>query len=139
MTTGLKDKVLAVISDHQIGTLATIRGQKPYSRFMIFYNDDLTLFAASNSQTIKVDDMKQNPHVHILLGYGGDKLHDNYVEMEATASIEESQELKNKFWNESLKRWIPSADDPEYVLLRFTPDSILYYEEAGKEPQELSL
>jgi general stress protein 26 len=139
MTNTLKDKVTELFSHHKIGTLATIRDNKPFSRFMIFNHDGLTLYTATNEHAHKAEDIAQNPNVHILLGYDRDSDHEHYVEIEAEASVEESAELKKKFWSEELRHWIASPDDPEYLLLKLKPVTILYYEKPGKEPQELSL
>ncbi|TMU85022.1 general stress protein [Bacillus sp. BHET2] len=133
----LKEKIVELFSHHKIGTLATIRDNKPYSRFMMFDHDDLILYTATNEHAHKAENISQNPHVHILLGYDRDSDHEHYVEIEAEASIEQSKELKEKFWNEKLKHWITSSDDPEYMLLKLTPKTILYYEKPGAEPQEL--
>ncbi|MGF2615063.1 general stress protein [Rossellomorea vietnamensis] len=139
MSLTLKEKIVELISIHKVGTLATIRNNRPYSRFMMFYNEELTLFTATNQHAHKAEDIAQNPHVHILLGFDRDSDHAHYVEIEAEAEIEKSEELKDKFWNEYLKPWITAPDDPEYMLLKLTPKTILYYERTGKEPQELSL
>jgi general stress protein 26 len=139
MTNTLKDKVAELFSHHKVGTLATIRDSKPYSRFMMFNNEELTLYTATNEHAHKAEDIAQNPNVHILLGYDRDSDHEHYVEIEAKASVEESAELKKKFWSEQLKHWIASPEDPEYMLLKLTPVTILYYEKPGKEPQELTL
>jgi general stress protein 26 len=139
MSQTLKEKILELFSNHKVGTLATIRNNQPYSRFMMFYNDELTLFTATNQHAHKAEDIAQNPQVHILLGYDRDSNHEHYVEIEAAAELEKSAELKEKFWNDYLKPWITAPDDPEYMLLRLTPKTILYYERVGKEPQELSL
>ncbi len=139
MTESLKEKVLDLFSHHKIGTLATVRNDRPYSRFMMFFNQELTLYTASNQHAHKAEDMAQNPHVHILLGYDRDSDHKHYVEVEATAEVEESKELKKKFWDDYLKHWIADAEDPEYMLLKLTPKTILYYEKEGDEPQELSI
>jgi general stress protein 26 len=138
MTITLKDKVADLFSHHKVGTLATIRDNKPYSRFMMFNSEDLTLYTATNEYAHKADDIAQNPNVHVLLGYGRDSGHEHYVEIEAKASVEESAERKEKFWSEQLKHWIASPEDPEYLLLKLTPVTILYYEKPGKEPQELT-
>ncbi|XXM70635.1 pyridoxamine 5'-phosphate oxidase family protein [Lysinibacillus sphaericus] len=139
MTNTLKDKVKELFSHHKTGTLATIRDNKPYSRFMIFNHDDLTLYTATNEHAHKAEDIAQNPNVHILLGWDLGSDHEHYVEIEAEASVEGSAELKKKFWSEELMHWTASPDDPEYLLLKLKPVTILYYEKPGKEPQELSL
>ncbi|WP_078408416.1 pyridoxamine 5'-phosphate oxidase family protein [Priestia abyssalis] len=137
MSEELKNKVLTILSNHKIGTLATIQDNRPYSRFMIFFHEDLVLYTATNKDTHKVDEIKQNPNVHVLLGYEGKGWNDSYVEIEATAAISDNQELKNKYWNDYLTEWLSSPDDPDYVLLQLTPGSIRYYEKAGSKPEVL--
>ncbi|MFC0272889.1 pyridoxamine 5'-phosphate oxidase family protein [Metabacillus herbersteinensis] len=139
LTDSIKNTVIKMLNEHKIGTLSTIRQNKPYSRFMLFFHVDLILYTATNKQTHKVEDIKENPNVHILLGYEGKGWQDAYVEIEGTSSIEESKELKERFWSQQLKEWINGADDSNYLLLKITPDSIRYYEKAGSEPQVLNL
>jgi general stress protein 26 len=137
MSEELKNKVLTILHDHKVGTLATIQNDRPYSRFMMFFHEDLVLYTATNKDTHKVDEIKQNPNVHVLLGYEGKGWNDSYLEVEATASISDNKELKEKFWNDHLKEWMNSPDDPEYVLLQLMPEAIRYYEKAGSKPQVL--
>ncbi len=135
----LKAKLLELIQNHKVGTLATISHQKPFSRFMLFFNDDLVLYTATNKNTHKVEDMKENPHVHILLGNNCKSWDNPYVEVEGTVSVEESMELKEKFWNDHLKSWIPGADDPSYLLLKITPTHYRYFQNSLSEAETLSL
>ncbi|WP_404826830.1 hypothetical protein [Priestia flexa] len=37
----VKQKVLSILDNYKVGTLATIQNNKPYSRFMMFSHDDL--------------------------------------------------------------------------------------------------
>lgn len=133
----VKQKVLSILDNYKVGTLATIQNNKPYSRFMMFSHDDLVLYTATNKNAHKVDDIQSNPYVHILLGYDDQGWNDPYVEIEAKALIEDNKELKETFWNDHLKEWINSPDDPNYVLLQLTPENIRYFEKAGSEPEEL--
>ncbi|TYR79200.1 general stress protein [Priestia megaterium] len=137
MSDDVKQKILSVLSNYKIGTLATIQNNKPYSRFMMFSNEDLILYTATNKNTHKVEDIKKNSHVHVLLGYDSQGWNEPYVEIEAKAKVEENKQLKDKFWNDHLKEWISSTDDPNYVLLQLTPEYIRYFEKAGSTPQEL--
>lgn len=139
MSEDLKNKLLEVVQNHKVGTLATISQNKPFSRFMLFFNEDLVLYTATNKDTHKVEDINTNPNVHILLGNDCKGWDDPYVEVEGTVMVEESKELKEKFWNEHLKSWIPSADDPNYMLLKISPSSYRYFEKSSSEPETLSL
>ncbi|MDZ5473538.1 pyridoxamine 5'-phosphate oxidase family protein [Bacillus sp. 31A1R] len=135
----LKQKVMDMFEKHQVGTLATIRNGKPYSRFMLFFHEDLTLYAATNKETHKVEDMESNPNVHILLGLDAKGFSSAYCEIEATASVEDSNDLRTKYWNDHLKEWMSGPDDPNYVLLKLQPDLIRYFDKAGSKPEELTL
>ena len=120
----LKQTIIKILDDHQIGTMATVEQDKPYSRYMTFFHDDVTLYTATNKQTHKVEDIKQNSHVHILLGYTFDGTSDQYIEIEGEASIHDEAEMKQRLWNEKLAPWFSGPDDPNYTVLKITPIEI---------------
>lgn len=138
MSADLKEKVLTIIKNHKVGTFATIKNNRPHSRFMLFYNEDTTLYTVTNKDTHKATDLMTNPYAHILLGYECKGWNDTYVEIEAKASVEESMELKQRFWNDKLSEWLNGPDDPNYLLLKLSPDTIRYFEKAGSQPQVLN-
>ncbi|MCV5403391.1 pyridoxamine 5'-phosphate oxidase family protein, partial [Escherichia coli] len=84
------------------------------------------LYVATDRQSKKITDIENNPNVHVLLGREGKKLDEDYIEVEGLASIEEDSTLKNKFWNNSLKRWLLGPEDPNYVLIKINPDTNEY-------------
>ncbi|CQR48359.1 General stress protein 26 [Paraliobacillus sp. PM-2] len=120
----VKETVLKILDDHQIGTLATVEGNKPYSRYMTFFHDELTLYTATNIQTHKVKDIETNPHVHILIGYTFDGTGDEYIEIEGEASIHQEEDMKKRLWNDHLKPWFEGPEDPNYTVLKITPIEI---------------
>ncbi|MDX7989582.1 general stress protein, partial [Xenorhabdus sp. 12] len=77
-----------------------------HSAFMMFFHEDFVLYVATDRKSKKITDIEKNPNVHVLLGREGKKLDEDYIEVEGLASIEEDSTLKNKFWNNSLKRWL---------------------------------
>src|SRR5699024_7818889 len=75
-----------ILTDNNIGTMATVRDNKPMSRYMYFYNDGLTLYTYTRKGTYKVEDLEKNPNTHILLGYEErEGLGERYVEIEGKA------------------------------------------------------
>lgn len=64
----LKEKIIEVIDANKVGTLATVKGSRPHSRYMTFFNDNLTLYTPTNKETHKAEEVDENPNVHILLG-----------------------------------------------------------------------
>ncbi|MBO0997129.1 pyridoxamine 5'-phosphate oxidase family protein [Bacillus sp. SD075] len=135
----IKEKVLNIIRDHKIGVLSSVKNNKPYSRYMTFFNDELTLYTPTSGKTEKIDEIEKNPNVHILIGYDNEGLGDSYLEISGTSKINDSQELKDKLWNESFEDWFEGPKDPNYLFLQIKPESIRLMNNNGEPPQELSL
>ncbi|MFJ7992393.1 pyridoxamine 5'-phosphate oxidase family protein [Peribacillus frigoritolerans] len=135
----IKEKVLNIIRDHKIGVLSSVENNKPHSRYMTFFNDDLTLYTPTSGKTEKIDEIEKNPNVHILIGYDNEGLGDSYLEISGTSKINDSQELKDKLWNESFEKWFEGPKDPNYLILQIKPESIRLMNNNGEPPQELSL
>lgn len=135
----IKEKVLNIICDHKIGVLSSVENNKPHSRYMTFFNDDLTLYTPTSGKTEKIDEIEKNPNVHILIGYDNEGLGDSYLEISGTSKINDSQELKDKLWNESFEQWFEGPKDPNYLILQIKPGSIRLMNNNGEPPQELSL
>lgn len=107
---------------------------------MMFFHEDFVLYVATDRNSKKVADIRQNSNVHVLLGREGKKWDENYIEIEGTASIEEDPSLKNKFWNNGLKRWLLGPEDPNYVLIKINPTTIYYIDSDGvTQPEFLRL
>src|SRR4029077_20077988 len=94
----LKNKVLEIISDHRTGVLSSVENNKPHSRYMTFYHEDLTLYTPTKRDTEKTDEIKKNPSVSVLLGYEEKGQSDTYVEISGKSTINDSQHIKNQFW-----------------------------------------
>lgn len=135
MSIELKEKILSIYRDYSVGVFSTIDQSRPFARFMMFFHEDLTLYTATNKHTHKVEELKKNPYVHVLLGNSAQQFDSPYIEVEAKASFEESPDLKTQFWTEHLNKWIESPDDPNYVLLKLEPEKILYFPDSGSEPE----
>ncbi|ESU32746.1 hypothetical protein G3A_09780 [Bacillus sp. 17376] len=134
----LKEKVTQVLGESKVGTLATVVGNKPHSRYMTFFNEDLTLYTPTSKETYKAEEIERNPNVHILLGYEGEGMGDAYIEVQGKASIREDQSIKEKFWNEKMQKWIESPQDPDYIILEIKPETIRLMNDNGK-PETMNL
>ncbi|MDF2039402.1 pyridoxamine 5'-phosphate oxidase family protein [Bacillus sp. CMF12] len=135
----LKEKIINVLKNSKIGTLSTIRNNKPYSRYMTFFNDNLTLFTPTSIQTDKADEIKANPNVHVLVGYEGEGFGDPYVEIEGTASINDSVDLKEKLWNKNMEPWFDGPNDSNLIVLEIKPDKITLMNTKENSPRTLDL
>lgn len=135
----MKDKVLKILDKNKLGTMATVQYNKPHSRYMTFFHDELNLYTATSKETHKVEEIEKNPYVHILIGYEGEGLGDSFLEIEGKASINESNDLKRKLWNEEFEHWFKGPDDPNYIILSIAPTQIRLMNNKGKKPEYLEL
>lgn len=139
MSKDLKEKVINIISEHKIGVLSSVENNKPHTRYMTFYNNNLTLYTPTKRDTEKIEEIEKNPAVSVLLGYEENGLNDAYVEITGTASLNDSQQLKDQYWDESYKKWFEGPEDPNYVFLQIKPETVRILNMVGEPPQELTL
>lgn len=135
----LKEKISQVLGDSKVGTLATVVGNKPHSRYMTFFHEDFTLYTPTSKETYKAEEIEENPYVHILLGYEGAGMGDAYIEVQGKAVIREDQSLKDQFWNEKMKKWIESPNDPDFIILEIKPEMIRLMNDENSQPEILKL
>ncbi|MBT2583517.1 pyridoxamine 5'-phosphate oxidase family protein [Planococcus sp. ISL-109] len=135
----LKKAALQILEDSMIGTLATIKDNKPHSRYMTFFNDEFTLYTATSKQTQKVDELEKNPNAHILLGYEGEGEGDSFLEIEGQMSLRDDREMIDKVWTEHLRGWFEGPDDTNLIILAITPSRVRLMNRKGKEPQTIEL
>ena len=135
----LKGKILKVISDHKTGILSTVENNKPHSRYMTFYNDDLILYTPTKRDTEKMGELDKNPFVSVLLGFEEKGQNDSYVEITGTAAMNDSPEVKKKYWDKSFEKWFTGPEDRNYVFLEIKPETIRLLNLNDEPPQELNL
>lgn len=135
----LRQEVIKVLDESKVGTLSTVQNNKPHSRYMTFFHDNLTLYTPTSKETHKAEEINNNPNVHILLGYAGEGYGDAYVEVEGTAKLNETDELKKELWNEHFAKWFEGPEDPNYVVLEIKPSLVRLMNKEDKEPQTLQL
>lgn len=120
----IKNEILRILSEYRMGTLTTMKGDQPYSRFMIFRNEGFLLHTISSKNTEKVEDILKNPKVHILFGFEGGGYGKPYLEITAIATIHDEKEMKEHFWHDNFLKYISGPDDPNYIVIRCEPKTI---------------
>lgn len=135
----LKQKVLNLLDEQKVGTLATVEQNQPHTRYMTFFHEGLTLYTPTSKETHKAEEIEKNPNVHILIGYSGEGFGDTYAEIEGTATLTDDPELIDRLWSDEMEKWFKGKDDPNLVILKIDPTSIRYMNEGSRTPAELSL
>ncbi|APT15597.1 general stress protein [Staphylococcus epidermidis] len=112
-----------VLSSSKIGVLSTAHHNKPNSRYMVFYNDDLNLYTKTNINSLKVEEIENNPDAHILLGYN-ETTNNSFVEIDATIEVVKDQKVIDWLWETQDKTFFNSKEDSELCVLKVIPRSI---------------
>lgn len=134
-----KETAQKILENSHVGTMATVQGGKPFSRYMTFFSQDFTMYTATSKKTEKVDELESNPNTHILIGYHDDGYGDAYLEVAGTVTISDDKQLKEKIWNDHMKPWFEGPDDPDLVILKVSPDSIRLMNKKGEPPQTIDV
>lgn len=112
-----------VLNSSKIGVLSTAHHNKPNSRYMVFYNDDLNLYTKTNINSLKVEEIENNSDAHILLGYN-ETTNNSFVEIDATIEVVKDQKVIDWLWETQDKTFFNSKEDPELCVLKVIPRSI---------------
>lgn len=132
-----RDKALKIIENNNIGTMSTVSGDKPVSRYMTFFNEGFILYTLTDKRTHKVEDLEKNPYTFILLGYESGLLNKNYVEIAGQASITDDRSLIEHLWSPYMKLIFEGKDDPNIVVLKIQPDTVVL--RGTKDPEVISI
>lgn len=135
----IRKNIEKILQDSHIGTMATVKNNKPHSRYMTFFNRELTLFTPTAGNTDKTDEIEENPYTHIIIGYEGEGFGDEYVEYEGKVRFNHSEELKKELWNDDMKIYFEGPMDPNYTLLEIHPIGIRLMNKKGESPRELEI
>lgn len=120
----INDEISRILRESRIGTLSTMKGDQPFTRYMIFRNEGYLLYAISSKQTEKVEDILKNNKIHILLGFEGGGFGKPYLDITAVASIHDEKELKDRLWHENFLKYLKGPDDPNYIVIQCEPKTI---------------
>jgi general stress protein 26 len=122
-----KEKILEVMGGPHVAAIATIAVGLPAVRFMVLNGfEDMTLVGATMKSSHKVEQLKKNPNAAIAI-WSGKELSDPYVEIRARGKIHEDLATKKKYWNPMMEQYFKSVDNPDFVILKFTAEEIVYF------------
>ena len=123
----LREKILEVIGGQHPAAVATLDGNQPAVRYMLLRGfPDMTLVGGTKRDSRKVAQLAKNPEVAIAV-WSGKEITDPYVEIRATGMIHTDIATKKKYWNPMFVPYFRSIDNPDFVVLVFTPAEITYY------------
>ncbi|MCQ9206358.1 MAG: pyridoxamine 5'-phosphate oxidase family protein [Omnitrophica bacterium] len=132
----LKKKILKVIKEYPVASMATIRDSKPWVRYMAMQlHEGVSLYSTSFAASRKIGQIKENNNVHAAFGADPKNWMLPYVNVEGTAEILTDPDTKKKCWHEMLAQFFKGPEDPNYVVIKITPRMMEYWEHGAGAPE----
>lgn len=131
------ERIEEILDESKIGVLSTAKDNVPNARYMWFYNDGLTLYAKTNDQSPKYDELGENPRAHVMLGFD-DTENNAFVEISGTVERINDQKTIDWLWEKQDKSFFDSKENPHLKVLKITPEHIKIMNDDA-EGEELSL
>ncbi len=122
MSEDLKQEALEFVREHPTSHLATVDGGKPMTRVMYTprVDDDFTVWYATSGSSNKIRQVKADPNVCTVFYEDA-----RWVGVCGQAKVVTDQEMKNELWEDDWTRyWPDGAENPDYVLMKATPESV---------------
>ncbi len=132
----LKNKIIEVIERAQLGSVATIKDGKPWVRYMMIQHDkDLSLYSTTFANSRKVEQINKNNNIHITMGGDLKNSQSAYLNIQAKASVLTDLETKKKCWCDMLKQFFLGPEDPNYAVIKISPEVIEYTSPGAHKPE----
>lgn len=128
----LEQKIISALDQHKVASFATVEEGKPKQRYMAIQHDGLDIHLATDRRSAKVDELHQNDNVSLLLGAEKGNANE-IVEIEGKCTITRNEQLRHSMWKDEYKQWFNGPEDPNYVVLDVTPNTIIYYDQSAEE------
>lgn len=133
MTDDAKAKAREFLSKTALSILSTVDGKTPYSRVMMTakVDDDFAVWFTTSAKSNKVRHIKDAPMACAIFSEGW-----KYLRVIGKADVITDKATKASMWKDMYAQyWPKGADDPDYVLIRISPDQVQYFDtEKAMEP-----
>lgn len=132
----LKSKIIELIEQTKLGSVATIKDGKPWVRYMVIHLDQgLNLYTTTFVNSRKVEQIRENNNVHITIGGDPNNWEAPYVNIQATAEVSTDLEMKKKCWSDMLKAFFSGPEDPNYAVIKIFPKVIEHVSPGVHKPE----
>ncbi|WP_097038033.1 pyridoxamine 5'-phosphate oxidase family protein [Salinicoccus kekensis] len=119
----VRKKVERIFETPKVGIMSTAYGNKPYSRYVTFYNDGWNLYTEVTAESVDSDEIKDNNLSYIILGYD-EEADSSYVEMLARTEVVMDQPTVDWLWDQQDDHDIEALENQVMVVLKFIPKEI---------------
>ena len=133
----LKERILNILRKPQLSGLATVTEDgQPWVRYVVAIADEnLVLRCATFIDARKVNQIKQNPEVHLTCGVNSLTEMNPYVQVQGKATVTTDKEARHAFWNPTLAPIFDGPDDPRYAVMEIASYRIEYCTPGSFDPE----
>jgi general stress protein 26 len=133
----LKQRIFDIAKEFQLINFATITEDgKPKVRYVVGKaNNELVFRFCTHLQTNKVNQIRNNPNVHISLGAKDLETAKHWLQVEGRAEISTDKTERHSFWFDELKNYFTGPDDPNYCVVITRPSRIEYGTMGSMSPE----
>ena len=133
----LEQKILDIIHKPQMAALATVTEMNnPWVRYVVTVGGgDLSLRCATFLESRKVQQIENNPNVHVTCGVESFKKMQPYLQIQGKARVTTDKDERHSFWNEMLEPIFNGPDDPKYANIVVDAYRIEYCTPGSYEPE----
>ena len=125
--TELKNKIFGLINKSQLASFGTMKDGKPWIRYMILTGEpDLTLYTTTFSNSRKVEQIKKDPNVHIIIGGDQEHFKNPHINIQGIVQILTDLDTKKRHWCEHLKIFFSGPEDSNFSVIKISPQLIEY-------------
>ncbi|MDO4587251.1 MAG: pyridoxamine 5'-phosphate oxidase family protein [Planctomycetia bacterium] len=131
----IRSKIFEQFDGPTLSQLATVNQYgRPWVRYvMSTIDEEMTLRIPTRSDTRKVQDIRYNPEVHVLVGKDLFSRSGAYAQIEGVATLTNDAHQRTQYWNSGMQRYFSSTEDPSYILIEVRPFRIEYWSAMEEE------
>jgi len=137
----LQEKIYQMMQKPVLAGLASVTEDgKPWVRYvMVQAQEDLTIRLATFVGARKVEQVKNNPEVHLTCGVNDPAVMTPYIQVQGRAEFTTDKQQRHEFWCEMLGNYFQGPDDPNYGIIIIKPYRIEYCVAGSPEPEVWSV
>jgi general stress protein 26 len=127
--TELEEKIIEKMKEHTLASFATLTlDGKPWTRYVVVKADDhMNIWFATFKNSRKVQQIADNPEVHLVLGVADPDTATSWLQVQGRAEILEDVDTKNAVWYDFLNSIFSGPDDPNYAVCKVKPYRIEFF------------
>lgn len=124
--TNVEQTIKKIISGLNTGVMATLKNGRPWARYMTAkpVENTLKLRMICHKMTRKVQQIKEDPHVHFTMGVTPENPMGPWIQYDATVKVLDDLQVKKDTWYDKLEMVFAGPEDPNLVVLELEPEYI---------------